>query len=74
MKFTRGTVVYHKVMGKGVVLNEANKGMIEVRMANGHIEKFYAEELETEEEVQARWNRQAREINQSNKTRFDPYD
>ena len=52
--FTRGAVVYHKVMGKGIVLNKLEDGMVEVRMANGHIEKFYPEELETEAEYDAK--------------------
>lgn len=53
-KFTRGTVIYHKVMGQGVAINELEDGMIEVRMANGQKERFYPEELETEEESNAR--------------------
>lgn len=62
-QFPRGTVVHHKVMGKGIALNEVDeKGekMIEVRMENGHIEKFFPEELETEQEVAER-NRQKTE-------------
>ena len=53
-KFTRGTVVYHKVMGKGVAIDELEDGMIQVRMENGQKESFYPEELETEEEFDAR--------------------
>lgn len=56
-QFLRGTVVHHKVMGKGIAINEVEeKGekMVEVRMENGHIEKFYPEELENDEVVQAR--------------------
>lgn len=53
-KFPRGTVVWHKVMGKGVAINEVEGGMIQVRMVNGHIEKFYPEELEAESELDAR--------------------
>lgn len=54
-KFVRGTVVDHKTMGMGVVLNDVDdKGFVEVRMSNGHIEKYYPEELETHEEVIAR--------------------
>lgn len=53
-KFTRGTVVYHKVMGKGVTINQTQEGMIEVRMVSGLIEKFYPEELETEHDVDAK--------------------
>ncbi len=49
-KFQRGSVIYHKTMGIGSVLNENKDGMVEVRMQNGHIEKFYPEELETEQE------------------------
>lgn len=42
-------------MGIGVVLNDVDKdGFVEVRMANGHIEKYYPEEMETHEEVLAR--------------------
>lgn len=76
MKFTRGTVVHHKVMGKGVVLNETEDEMIEVRMANGIPQKFYPEELETDEEVQARQRRQIEECNRANEERgrkLDPY-
>lgn len=76
-QFPRGTVVHHKVMGKGIALNEVDeKGekMIEVRMENGHIEKFYPEELESDEIVQARYRRLAEEVNQANKNRLDPYD
>ncbi len=58
-KFTRGTVIHHKVMGRGVIINEADaKSLFEVRMVNGHIERFYAEEMETEAEVDARIQRQ----------------
>ncbi len=53
-KFTRGTVVYHKVMGKGVAINELENGNIEVRMQNGQKERFYPEELETEAGFDAR--------------------
>lgn len=53
-KFSKGTIVYHKSMGdKGVVINEAD-GMIEVRTSNGHITKFHPEELETEQEFDAK--------------------
>jgi hypothetical protein len=50
--------------------------MVEVRMENGHIEKFYPEELESDDVVQARYERQAEEINRSNEERakkLDPY-
>lgn len=61
-------------MGKGVVLNKLDDGMVEVRMANGQKERFYPEELETQEEVTARWDRQAREMNEANRNRIDdPY-
>lgn len=60
-------------MGKGVVLNKLDDGMVEVRMENGQREKFYPEELETEGEVQARWDEEAERINQANKNRLDPY-
>lgn len=73
MKFTRGTVIHHKVMGKGIVLNqieEKDEKMIEVRMQNGHIEKYYPEELETDDEVQARYRRQAEEAKQANKNKW----
>lgn len=78
-QFTRGTVVHHKVMGKGVVLNEIDeKGekMIEVRMGNGVPQKFYPEELETDEVVQARNQNQIDEVNRANEERakkLDPY-
>jgi len=76
MKFTRGTVVHHKVMGKGIVLNVVDKEMIEVRMENGHLQKFYPEELETDEEVRARKRRETEEVNRTNENRLnlDPYD
>lgn len=79
MTFARGTVVHHKVMGKGIAINEVDeKGekMVEVRMENGHIEKFYPEELESDDVVQARYERQAEAINRSNEERakkLDPY-
>lgn len=62
-------------MGKGIVLNSLEDGMVEVRMANGQKEKFYPEELETDEEVKVREERQMRKINEANKNRFndDPY-
>lgn len=53
-KFQRGNVIYHKTMGVGVVLNETNDGKVEVRMQNGHIEKFFPEELETEQKFLAK--------------------
>lgn len=68
-EFTRGTVVHHKVMGKGIALNEVKEGeetKIEVRMANGHIEKFYPEELETDAVVKAREQNQIDQINRAN--------
>lgn len=79
MTFTRGTVVHHKVMGKGIAINEVDdKGekKIEVRMENGHIEKFYPEELETDDVVQARQRRQIDEVNRANEElakKLDPY-
>lgn len=57
MKFERGAVVHHKVMGKETALKEVDENgekKIEVRMSNGHIQKFYPEELESDEEVKAR--------------------
>ncbi len=74
-KFSRGTVVHHKVMGIGVAINESddNDGMVEVRMKNGQKEKFYPEELETQEEVNARNKRMSDEINAANARRIDPY-
>ena len=69
MNFSRGVIVYHKAIGKGVVLNEVGEGnekKVEVRMANGHIDKFYPEELETEEEVRARGMRESEEIKRLN--------
>jgi len=80
MIFTRGTVVHHKVMGKGIALNEVDEAgeiKIEVRMENGHIEKFYPEELETDEVVQARNRNQIAEVNGANEERakkLDPFD
>jgi antitoxin component YwqK of YwqJK toxin-antitoxin module len=71
-QFTRGTVVHHKVMGKEIVLNEVDeKGekMIEVRMENGVPQKFYPEELETDEVVQARNRSQIEEVNRANEER-----
>lgn len=63
-KFIRGTVIEHKVMGIGVVLNEVDdKGFVEVRMANGHIDRYYPEELETHEEVVARQIARSVQIN-----------
>ena len=79
MTFARGTVVHHKVMGKGIAINEVDdKGekKIEVRMENGHIEKFYPEELETDDVVQARQRRQIDEVNRANEElakKLDPY-
>lgn len=71
MKFARGAVVHHKMMGKGVVLNETDDGMVEVRMANGIPQKFYPEELETDEEVQARDRRKTEEVVRSNEERAE---
>lgn len=70
--FKRGVVVHHKVMGKGIVINEVKENeetMIEVRMANGHIQRFYPEELETDEAVQDRYRRQAEEVARGNEER-----
>lgn len=77
MTFARGTVVHHKVMGKGIALNEIEvKGdkMVEVRMKNGQTEKFYPEELESDEVVKARDEAMAEEINRSNKNRWSEAD
>lgn len=79
MTFARGTVVHHKVMGKGIALNEVDEGgekKVEVRMDNGHIEKFYPEELEADDVVQARQRRQIDEVNRANEElakKLDPY-
>ncbi len=70
--FKRGDIVHHKIMGKSVVLNilkDKDEEKIEVRMANGHIEKFYPEELETDIVVQARDRDQIEEIMKSNEER-----
>lgn len=78
-QFPRGTVVHHKVMGKGIALNEVeekDEKKIEVRMENGHIERFYPEELETDEAVQARNRNQIEEVNRANEERakkLDPF-
>ena len=72
MNFPRGTVVHHKVMGKGIALNTVGDGdekKIEVRMENGHIEKFYPEELESDDVVQARYQRKVDEANRANRER-----
>lgn len=72
MIFARGTVVHHKVMGKGTAINEVEeKGekMVEVRMENGHIEKFYPEELESDDTVQARNRAKVAEANRANEAR-----
>lgn len=80
MIFTRGTVVRHKVMGKGVVLKEVNENgetMVEVRMENGAPQKFYPEELETNEAVLARLQAQTDAVNRANEERakrIDPFD
>lgn len=79
-QFPRGTVVHHKVMGKGIVLNEVEENgekKIEVRMENGHIEKFYSEELEADEVVKTRNRNQIAEVNRANEERakkLDPFD
>lgn len=79
MSFPRGTIVHHKIMGKGISLNEVEeKGekKIEVRMANGHIEKFYPEELEADEVVRARDRNQIEEVilaNEERAKRLDPF-
>ena len=63
----------------GTAINDVEvKGekMVEVRMANGVIEKFYPEELESDESRKARWKGEAEEVNRSNQNRFesdDPY-
>lgn len=74
--FNRGTVVYHKIMGKGIVLNEVDDNgekKIEVRMSNGQIEKFYPEELETNEVVQARERNQIEEVVRGNEERASKF-
>jgi len=60
-------------MGKGVALNELPDGKIEVRMENGNVEKFYAEELETEAEVQQRDRDTARRMSEAMRENYDPY-
>lgn len=51
-KFQRGTVVRHKVMGRGVVIDNKN-GFVHVRMENGLIQEYYPEELVTEDDYDA---------------------
>lgn len=70
-KFKRGVVVYHKVMGKGVVIDTAEGGMFKVRMANGVVETYYPEELETEDEVQAKAEEVSRQINAKNRNMWE---
>lgn len=70
--FKRGDIVHHKIMGKGVVLNIVtikDEEKVEVRMSNGHTEKFYPEELETDAIVQARDRDQIEEVVKSNEER-----
>ncbi len=83
MNFTRGMVVRHKVMGKGVVLKELEEDgeqKIQVRMENGVPQNFYPEELESEEEIQRRNRNEIAEVNKANEERakknfgLDPYD
>ncbi len=72
MNLTRGIIVHHKVLGKGIVLNELDENgekKIEVRMSNGHIEKFYPEELETDDIVKARDRNEIEEVNRANEER-----
>lgn len=70
MKFVRGVVIYHKVMGKGVVLNQIDEEKFEVRMMNGQIEHFYPEELEIEEEIKDRSRKIAKEVQAANRKRL----
>lgn len=79
-QLVRGTVVHHKIMGKGIVINEVNNDknekMIEVRMSNGHIEKFYPEELETDDVVRSRHRQEMEEVNRVNREmakKLDPF-
>lgn len=78
-QFPRGTIVHHKIMGKGIALNEIKEkgeNKIEVRMANGHIEKFYPEELESNDTVSARKKAQLREVEKANEDlakKLDPF-
>lgn len=69
MSFNRGDVVHHKIMGKGIVLGEVSDNgekLVKVRMTNGNIEKFYPEELETDEVVKGRARAQIEEVNRMN--------
>lgn len=68
-KFIRGTLVRHKIMGKGIVIDEVSNAMVKVRMANGIVETFYLEELEAEDEVQERERRKTEEVVKSNEER-----
>jgi len=81
MIFPRGTIVHHKVHGgaSGTAINDVDvKGdiMVEVRMANGVIEKFFPEELESDETRKARWAVEGEAANRANQNRWgedDPY-
>ena len=71
-QFVRGIIVHHKIMGKGLVINELEeKGekIIEVRMSNGVLQKFYPEELETDDVVQARYRQMVEDANRANEER-----
>lgn len=72
MSFTRGTVVYHKVMGKGIVINQVEKKgekMFEVRMENGHPQVFYPEELDSEETILQQRKAIADQVQKANEER-----
>jgi len=72
MTFARGTVVHHKVMGKGIAINEVDENgekKVEVRMENGHIERFYPEELESDDVIQARNRAKVAEAKRANEVR-----
>ena len=70
MKFKRGDIVHHKIMGKGVVLNEIEENgekKIELRVANGQKEKFYPEELESDDYFKTRIKSENEQVNRMNK-------
>ena len=73
MMFARGTVVEHKLMGRGVIINEVQENgetKIEVRMQNGMPQKFYPEELEDAAEIDSRNFQQAQEAMRANKNKW----
>jgi len=75
-KFQPGIICYHKATKHRCVVLKINGEMVTVRDEKNQEQNYYPQELETEDEIEARNRAQTEEFNRVNKNRWggdDPY-